>query len=683
MQSRRKICDDVKSRIKATKDGQELNAKILTTISKYDFRGAYQNVLLKTGVDKRYDDRCVWFIDDEKFENWATMSKDAILLLEGSKGTGKTTVMARAISEILGSDEVQFHGKKLAMFFFQKTEGDSSLLTAKGCLQSLVRQLSWNYTTASVERATEATYERFMKQLAGDTEWTTKECLELLKELIPGSETYIMIDGIDECKDSVGLLQNLSDLTLFLQEAAGDCQPLYMMLSGRQDLQISTYFTDCISISTAPESSREDEKYYVKTEIAHRRELRPGSLFFKSSDYTSRLERLLLINGKGLFRWIEMLIDVFEKRRFETTDDIEDLFEELLQPHDRREMNDEYSRLLNTLGPTNREAATKMLKLLACDRTPYTLTPFGIKDNAFTLVNLAEAMNASDALKGRANWFAEGISSILAGFVTVKFTSAAVQIAHASVIDFLTSDSGPEGDFSLEGLHSEAVRLCLSSISYQQRSGFFEYSCENWYHHCRIAISDSQAPAAQNLKKPVKAFLFGDDWWIWFEVWENIHKISGKGVEKPERSIGFLIAYHDLSRLFDPSFDDEWPYIRDIMNLTDINKTGESVLEVAILNSKDSQLSEVQKLLQLFPDQAAAIDTDKYLIAACQKRAPELIETFLGMGASIFALRFDFPAFHFAWHACTASRPGENQKSRNILVRTEPRLSNGKHGSLM
>ena len=142
MQSRRKICDGVKDRIKATKDGQELNAKILTTISKYDFRGAYQNVLMKTGVDKRYDDRCAWFIEDEKFANWATMSKNTILLLEGSKGTGKTTVMARAISEILESDEVQFHGKKLAMFFFQKTEGDSSLLTAKGCLQSLVKQLS-------------------------------------------------------------------------------------------------------------------------------------------------------------------------------------------------------------------------------------------------------------------------------------------------------------------------------------------------------------------------------------------------------------------------------------------------------------------------------------------------------------------------------------------------------------
>ena len=521
-----------------------------------------------------------------------------------------------------------------------------------------------------------------MKQLTGDTEWTTEKCLKLLKELIFDSENYIMIDGIDECKDSVGLLQKLGDLTLSLQEVAGDCHPLYMMLSGRQDLQIFTYFTDCISISTAPETSREDEEYYVKTEIAHRQQLRPGSLFFKSSDYTSRLEGILLKKGKGLFRWIEMIIDVFEKRRFETTDDIEDLFVGLLHPQDRKEMNDEYSRLLNTLGSTNRIAATKMLKLLACHRSSFKITSsFRISDNRLTLVNLAEAMNASDASKGRANWFAEGISSILAGFVTVEFTSAAVRIAHASVIDFLTSDSAPEGDFSSEGLNSEAARLCLSSISYQQRSVFFEYSCENWYRHCRIAISNSKAPAAQKLKKLVKAFLFGDDWWTWFETWEEMSEVSIEGVEKPQRSIGFLIACHDLSGLLDPGFDDEWPYIRDMLNLTNINEVGESVLEVAI---RCSRVSEVQKLLQLLPDQAAAIDKNECLILACQTRAPpERIATYLGIGASKFTWAVEEPVFHWVWGLYNASWPGQRQKSRDILVRTEPRLSNGKHGGLM
>lgn len=142
MQFCRKVCDNVKDRIKAMKNSQELNAKILMTISKYDFRKAYKNVLRKTEIDRRYDDRCAWFIDDQKFKNWATMSNDAILLLEGSKGTDKTIVMARAISEVLNSDEVQLHDKKFVMFFFQKIEADFSLLTAKKCLQSLVRQFS-------------------------------------------------------------------------------------------------------------------------------------------------------------------------------------------------------------------------------------------------------------------------------------------------------------------------------------------------------------------------------------------------------------------------------------------------------------------------------------------------------------------------------------------------------------
>lgn len=111
-----------------------------------------------------------------------------------------------------------------------------------------------------------------------------------------------MIDGIDECKESVGLLLKLNDLSLFLQEAAGDRQPLHMMLCEKQDLKMSDCFTECISILTTHINSRDDEKNYVKTEIAHRQKLTPGSLFFESFEYTSRLKRLLFEQSKGLFR---------------------------------------------------------------------------------------------------------------------------------------------------------------------------------------------------------------------------------------------------------------------------------------------------------------------------------------------------------------------------------------------
>lgn len=678
MRSRQKICESVKDRIKATKDDQELSAKILMAISKYDFRGAYQDVLEKTGVDKRYDDRCAWFIYDERFNNWATLGEDSILLLEGSKGTGKTTVMARAITEILESDEVQFHGKKFAMFFFQKTEGDSSFFTAKGCLQSLVRQLSWDRITASIERATEAKYEGLIKQSTGDTQWTTEECLELLKELIPSNETYIMIDGIDECKDSDKLLDKFSDLTLSLQKAAENRQPLHILLCGRQDLRMPDRFTKCISILTTPADSRDDQEYYVKTEIAHRQKIRPGSLFFKSSDYTSRLERLLLTQGNGLFRWIEMLIDVFEKRRFETTDDIEDLFKELLQPQDRKEMNDEYFRLLNTLGRTNRRRVIKLLKLLAC-QTPQV----GKYSIIFlTLVDLAEAINASDSLKINARLTAEDVASILAGFVSVELGSASVRIAHASVNDFLSSDQSPGGDFSIEGLNAEAACLCLSAITYQRRSGFFKYSCENWPNHCRIATSYIQTPAAQNLKKPVKEFLFGDGWWVWYETFGQASGWSVKGDGNPQASIGFFVVHYDLIRLLDPGFDDECPYIRDMINLSDINEDDRSFFEEAVLNCEESM---VQKLLQLFPDQVAAVDTDKCLMIACALNRLKLTETFLGMGASIFSWDIIKPAFFlsYSWGNLAGVEPEMKRESKKIQVYLKSRPSNHKCRGLM
>ena len=670
------MCDNVKDRIKAKKDEKELDAKILTRISKYDFREAYQDVLMKTGVHLRYNDRCAWVINDEPFNNWAISGKDAILLLEGSKGTGKTTVMARAISEILHSDEIQFQGKKFAMFFFQKIEVDSSFLTAKGCLQSLVRQLSWDHATASIEKATEEKHEMLTKQLRGEINWATEDCMELLKMLIPGNETYVMIDGIDECTNSVELLERLSDLILSLKDVVGDRQPLHLMLCGKRDLKISDYFTNFKSISTTPATSRDDQGHYVKTEIAHRRKLKPGSLFFKSPDYTNRLECLLLEQGNGLFRWIEMIIDVCEKRRFENSDDIEDLFNDLLQPADRQEMNDEYARLLNTLGQKNQTRVIKMLKLLACQKDPPEFTVFAVIFTVgVTLSDLAEAINASDNLDDHTRLTEEDVSSILAGFVRVDpgFRKR-VRIAHGTVIDYLTGNSAPEGDFSVEGMHSEAVRLCLSSI-YQRPSGFFRYSCRSWPYHCRIAISQIQSPAAQDLKQPMKAFFFSDTWRTWLEALPIRGSHLRHTEKNPQRKTALFIVKFDLIGLLDPCFDNERPYIRDLIDISHIHIALQPIFRVELGSIKAipgrRQAPAVQKLLELFPEQLRSVDTRKCLVAACFAQELELVHTFLKLGASIFTWYRDSPVFHIYSHRLTTLSE-RVRLSRKLWVRLMP-----------
>ena len=369
IKSRETNCNNARSEITIEKENQTKESVILKWISSHDFRGSYQNILERTGIEEKYSSRCQWLINHPEFEEWSGLGNNSVLWLKGAIGTGKTTLMARAIQEIQNTTRIEKSG--VAFYFFQKAADLSTTSSSvETCLRSLVRQLSWNCEIQEIEPLVEKKWDVLQAQHSGDSPLSIGECRKLLKSLISERETYIMIDALDECEKQYDLMSELTDLSPLVHDNGRGPQALHLMLCGRDDFLLSEYFPQCLMIVTNSTDTSEDQDFYIDQEIDKICQIRRGSILASSPKaYSQRLKKTLKEKGGGLFRWIEIQLEVFKVKAFKTGDEIE---KELhwLESHTKHDtLNKEYARLMSLNGKPeemNHKSALKMLRLIAC-----------------------------------------------------------------------------------------------------------------------------------------------------------------------------------------------------------------------------------------------------------------------------------------------------------------------------
>ncbi len=649
-------------------------------ISSHDIRGSYKNVLERTGVIDHYSTSCQWLIGSDEFKNWYAPGVNSVVWLNGIIGTGKTTLMARAIHEMQNSINIEIDTNPLAIFFFQKaTDASKNLLSVETCLQSLTRQLSWNNATAqALDFSTDKKYNDFKAKHSDDSSLTTGECVSLLKDLVSKRETYIMIDAIDECENPHKLLLQLSSLRRHTKENVDTPLPLHIMLCGRNNPRVSTFFSDCTSIATSYEKSGKDEEFFIDSEINNICDNQKGSLFCSpGKEYPTRLKDVLKRRSGGLFRWIEIQIDKFAKDSFRDPDQIDDELEWLEQHTADDELDKEYARLLQLLSENerNRERAMKMLKLIACSF------------DFLTVNDLAEAMTASELGTNRTELTADVVRRILVGFITetkspdltlrpqshrpkgtkgdsmnIRFylknlDMPIIQLAHSSVLEYLTNEESNVEGFSLLSQHSEAALLgfsriralqnlstlppTLAAISRDKPSFFLIYSCYRWPDHCRRAF-DQDAEGECPLLEKTREFLLGDEYKLWndiirhylrrqsiaFEIPSNFADFDDVWTNGESAMPGFLIATFDLVELL------EFSKIRDRIHLQDVNGNGTTLLLHLLRYSARSTIS---RMAELYPDEVRPSQGEITIVPAARRADVDVVRRLLDNGESIHA----------------------------------------------
>lgn len=637
IKSRETNCNIIKNIITIVKENHEKESAILKWISSHDIRESYQTVLELTGIEEKYNSRCQWLLDHTEFEEWSNLGNNSVLWLKGTIGTGKTTLMARAIREMQNTTRIEEYG--IAFFFFQRATGRSSVET---CLRSLVRQLSWNKTSEEIEPLVEKKYEDFKATHSGDSLLSIGECRKLLKKLTSKRETYIMIDAIDECEKPHELLSQLMDLN------EKGHQALHIMLCGRDDLLISDYFDKCLTIATNSADTSEDQEFYINHEVDNICRTRKGSLFASpSKDYSCRLKKVLKEKGGGLFRWIEIQLDVFRVGFFKTSDDIEKELEWLKSHTKHDTLDKEYARLLALNGKLglNYNRALKMLRLIACSR------------EALSVDDLAEAITASEyADDSTKELTPDDVRRILVGFISetkpVLPLSAlrrqrrpTVQLAHSSVLEYLTDEYSDVEGFSTLAQHSEAALLCFSRIfavnkppelplnaesspsdeaSVEEDSYFLKYSCINWPSHCRRAFDED--PECSLVEKAKEFILSGRCMWedhLRYRDRIGIGRLSWKDTLA---SPGFVIVEFNLTELL------RFPEIRALIDFQLINDHGDTLLYYSL---KISLPSTIDRLIELNPNQVRPSKGQATLVMAAGRGLVSVVEKLLENGEDV------------------------------------------------
>ena len=643
------------------KERDSENATILNWIcpaDTYDIRVASKNVKDRTGIDKRYRSRCQWILEADNFDTFQESGVDSVLWLRGTIGTGKTTAMARAIRYVEQSPVLQARGHAFAQFYFNKARTTKEpAQTVETCLRSILRQLCWDNVSSSINAAVNSKFGDIKDSVHAGSTLALGECVDLLQTLLASKETYIMIDGIDECSDPTNLLEQLKKIWTGPRELKTHGSALHLMVCGRIDSPVvSEYFFACSSITTSFNISAEDQEFYISTELEYRREGRTHSKFFDVAyDYPTRLGNVLRRRGQGVFRWIEIQIQFFTGSKFSLHDSIDEALTRLETETSDPELQTEYERLVELLrkNKTEFEVALKLLRFITCCSWPLSV------DSLAEMINISNSSAKPLAVTG------EEVRALLAGFVSEEprsteyelqfaysHTKDVLELAHASVLEYLTAPAMIKEGFADAYQHSQVLNTCFACMENAQQSApylqkttikmyreyrdlvtdLLYYCCREWPRHCSLALTNTKEN--RSLER-TSDFVGGQSYALWNrilgglatrrELQTDLWKAKAKPIDQvwhdsSKHTPGFVIVANDLTALLDV------PNVRDMVNFSDINGRGQSLFNVAI---RFSTRATFDCLLQSYPKMAPWDGHNDALHAVISRKWPDAMERLL------------------------------------------------------
>ncbi|TGJ79937.1 hypothetical protein E0Z10_g8820 [Xylaria hypoxylon] len=212
-----------------------------------DFKGDYE-----TQLDMRYEDTCVWILQDRRFLDWQNSRNNALLWYNAQPGSGKS-VLASVVVNYLARAE-----KKVAYFFYSFNK-NSSRHVADG-LRILALQLLAFVKTPSDKLVdlyeTETQFAPYLNNLR-----TTASVVHEL--MTRNDDLYVVIDGIDECEDEKEMLHLIE--WLIDQPTLGTVR--WLFTSRVSEIEKTMQKLQAVEIHPSPEDIREDIKNYLSPKI--------------------------------------------------------------------------------------------------------------------------------------------------------------------------------------------------------------------------------------------------------------------------------------------------------------------------------------------------------------------------------------------------------------------------------
>ncbi len=247
---------------------------------------------IRNRLGSRYWNSGQWLLKHDAYLAWKE-NPNGCLILKGSVGVGKTCLTSIVVQQALSSAV----SEQVAFFYCSQHKSKTVDI-----LRSILAQLSWNIN-GELAAPTKEWFEHSTGTRADSRETfqgnhrphmsrkiSSTECVDLIMEiaLSKGDQMTVIIDGLDECRDTYKLLDYLGNLQNNLPK-------FQLFLSTRLSLHYVYEFSSSAIISHFDSSA--DIETYVKAELdSHDRRSRSGM----TTEQADMFQSLLIRRARGM-----------------------------------------------------------------------------------------------------------------------------------------------------------------------------------------------------------------------------------------------------------------------------------------------------------------------------------------------------------------------------------------------
>ncbi|KAJ7286591.1 hypothetical protein C8J57DRAFT_1664820 [Mycena rebaudengoi] len=380
----------------------------------------------------------IWFLDGRQLTEW--IEKPGSLWIKGNSGTGKSVISSTVIRKLL-HDQLPSNDRTAAVGYFYFDFRDDKKQLVDTMLRSVVFQLSGQ--SLNPYAALNSQYEKLSR---GQTLPTTQDLLDILDQLLlEFQHTYIVLDALDECRDT-----DLSSLVELLSKLRTRTENSLHLLFTSQPREIFTAsFKGVEQIVLEPEATQKDIKHFVSDEVRSRLQR-----LKHWGGWKPRAEEIIakvVEKSNGMFRLAACLIIEMSRPKLEPNLDT-------ILANLPNQLYGIYDRFIETIDEDDCIYVERILRWLLFSAQPLTLPKL---EDALAFDFSDPHLHAA-ILCG----FLEGLVIVAESLSTDDDMSMVTSLAHASVADYLVSDKfAAKGRCNLNSKHSHTF-LAQTCVGY-------------------------------------------------------------------------------------------------------------------------------------------------------------------------------------------------------------------------
>lgn len=218
--------------------------------------------------ESRVPDSGKWLLDHPQYLSWKRSSTSSMLLLHGTVGSGKTSLVSAVVDSFFRESSGRVSPAPFAYFYCAKNAFELERADPDEIMRSIVRQLTFSEDAQrNVHKTLLADYERRQAEAKIDgfdvPRLRVAECIRLILDITDSNPAAIIIDAVDEAQESRRheLLDALNRIT---KESASVVK---IFITSRDNNSIFTLLSDAPKIRIHSHDNRVDMELFVRHHI--------------------------------------------------------------------------------------------------------------------------------------------------------------------------------------------------------------------------------------------------------------------------------------------------------------------------------------------------------------------------------------------------------------------------------